>query len=75
MLAKSPKPVVETGSKKFMFGGSGKLYMTVELAKNVFMPGETLYCRCKIKNESKKNVKVSDTRLILLFSHVSVASA
>merc|ERR1712000_525593 len=64
LLAKSPKPVVETGSKKFMFGGSGKLYMTVELAKNVFMPGETLYCRCKIKNESKKNVKAIKIKLM-----------
>ena len=26
--------------KKFMFGGSGKLYLVAELAKNVFIPGK-----------------------------------
>lgn len=38
--------------------------MIVEFAKNVFLPGETLYCKVTMKNESSKTVKALKLKLV-----------
>nr|CAG4712177.1 unnamed protein product [Naegleria fowleri] len=51
-----PQPIKCHNEKSFLFGGSGKLYMDVEILKNVFVPGEVIPIRCIVDNQSKKDV-------------------
>jgi len=64
LVSKVPQPIALQNEKKFMFGGSGKLRMFVELAKNVFLPGETLFAKVRLDNESKKDVAAVKIKLM-----------
>ncbi len=63
-FTKVPQPLVEKTEKKFLFGGSGKLKMECHLAKNVFLPGETVYVKLIVDNESKKEVRRTKIKLM-----------
>jgi hypothetical protein len=63
-FTKVPKAIVEKKDKKFLFGGSGKLTMTAMIAKDVFLPGETVYIKLEANNESKKEVRKFKVKLM-----------
>lgn len=64
LVTNVPQPVSVLNEKKFLFGGSGKLKMFGDLAKNVFLPGETVYVKLRIDNESKKDVRRIKVKLM-----------
>lgn len=68
-FTKVPQAISAKTEKKFLFGGSGKLKMECHLAKNVFLPGETVFVKLIIDNESKKDVRRSKIKLM---RHVKV---
>lgn len=63
-FTKVPKAISLSKDKKFLFGGSGKLTMTAALAKDVFLPGETVFIQLVVNNESKKEVRKFKVKLM-----------
>jgi len=59
-----PQPVTCKNEKSFLFGGSGKLYMDVQIGKNVFQPGEMIPVHVVIDNQSKKKVDKLKVKLM-----------
>jgi len=61
-VTKELKEIKEEGHKSFTFS-RGKLYLTVKIEKNVFVPGEHFKIHAHVKNESGKSVDFVKVKL------------
>lgn len=59
-----PQPVSCHNEKKFLLGGSGKLYLDAAIGKNVFVPGEIVPVHVVCNNESSKKVDKLKVKLM-----------
>lgn len=59
-----PKPVQGSASKKFLFGGSGRLNLTASIDKDIFSPGESVPVKVQVENNSKKSVAALKVKLM-----------
>ncbi|KAL0487269.1 adcA [Acrasis kona] len=61
---KIPEMLHEENDKKFLFGGSGKLFLKVDVDKNIYEPGEHVVVNCSVRNDSLKDVERLKVKLM-----------
>ncbi|EJC98648.1 uncharacterized protein FOMMEDRAFT_149041 [Fomitiporia mediterranea MF3/22] len=63
-LAPAPDPTLARAAKKLFMGGDGTLALTASLHRITWVAGQPCYVRCRIANETKKNVKSVSLALV-----------
>jgi hypothetical protein len=63
-LNRQPQLVHAQNEKTFLFGGSGKLKLFVDIPKDIFAPGEQTVVKVNVTNDSKKDVSKHKVKLM-----------